>query len=207
MPSTMETSVMATQPRWAQPSSSRVLQRPQEELPRGPKEVGLVLVPSAGCRARLQLTPPPHHQHPDQLYLQLPVPQATNPSGVKSFCKYELQSWGSCGLIYSKGQKGQGLAQGHTAHPAKLLPQISVLSGLPPSTQVSCDWGKRVISAAWEVSSQSLALTVIMMLISLYEAPTSSWAKGLHVSFYVILVTNHMEKMPLVLILLVKKQA
>lgn len=49
--------------------------------------------------------------------------------------------------------------------------------------------------------AQSLALTVIMMLISLYEAPTSSWAKGLHVSFYVILVTNHMEKIPLVLIL------
>lgn len=69
MPSTMETSVMATQPRWAQPSSSRVLRRPPEELPRGPKEVGLGLVPSAGYQARLQLTPPPDHQHPDQLYL------------------------------------------------------------------------------------------------------------------------------------------
>ena len=108
--------------------------------------------------------------------------------------------------VQTKGQRGQGLAQGHTAHPAKLLSQISVPSGLPPSTQVSCYWGKRVISAAWEVSSQSLALTV-MMLISLYEAPSSSWAKGLHVSFYVILVMNHMETIPLVLILLVKKQA
>ena len=74
MPSTMETSVMATQPRWAQPSSSRVLRRPQEELPRGPKEVGLVLVPSAGCQARLQLTPPPDHWHPDQFCFQCHKP-------------------------------------------------------------------------------------------------------------------------------------
>lgn len=140
MPSTMETSVMATQPRWAQPSSSRVLQRPQEELPRGPKEVGLVLVPSAGCRARLHLTPPPHHQHPDQLYLQLPVPQATNPSGVKSFCKYELQSWGSCGLIYRlRAREGRGLPKGtQLIQPSSCLrSQFPLASHLPLRSAVT----------------------------------------------------------------------
>lgn len=86
MPSTMETSVMATQPRWAQPSSSRVLQRPQEELPRGPKEVGLV--PECPVLAA-QAASSSHHPHITSILTSstcsFPVPQATNPSGVQVF--------------------------------------------------------------------------------------------------------------------------
>ena len=140
----------------------------------------------------------------------LPVPQATNPSGVKSFCKYEFQSWGSCGPIYRlRAREGRGLPRG-----TQLVSQapVSNLSSLWPPTFHS---GQLLLGQKDHFSHRG-GLQPVLSIGSNNDVNNGadkplwsthhSWAKGLHVSFYVILVTNHMEKIPLVLILSVKKQ-